>query len=71
MHLKPFEAISLITLIVDAEGNPQNVCVKKPAGYGLDGQAVRAVEQYRSDPATRDGSPVPVRISVEVNFRLY
>ena len=71
MHLKSFQAISLVTLIVDEQGNPQNVCVKKPAGYGLDGQAVRAVEQYRFDPATKDGSPVPVRIVVEVNFRLY
>jgi TonB family protein len=70
-HRKQFEAISLITLIVDAQGNPQNICVRKPAGFGLDGQAVKAVAQYHFEPAVKDGAPVPVRIEVEVNFRLY
>jgi TonB family protein len=71
MHIKSFQAVSTITLIVDSQGNPQSVCVQKPAGYGLDGQAVKAVKQYRFEPATKDGAPVPVRIFVEVNFRLY
>jgi TonB family protein len=71
-HLKSFQAISLITLIVDAQGNPQNACVMKSAGYGLDGEAVKAVNKYRFEPATKeDGTPVPVSITVEVNFRLY
>jgi len=30
-HLSSFQAISLIRLLVDAQGNPQNVCVVKPA----------------------------------------
>ena len=71
MKLKNFYAVSLVTLIVDAEGNQRIVCVVRPAGYGLDGQAVRAAEQYRFEPATKDGTPVATRISVEVNFRLY
>lgn len=71
MHLKNFQAISLVTLIVDSQGNPQAVCIQKPAGYGLDGQAVRAVQKYHFEPATLAGTPVPVRIVVEVNFRLY
>jgi TonB family protein len=70
-HRKSFEAISLVTLIVNTQGNPQDICVRKPAGFGLDGQAVKAVAQYKFEPATKDGSPVPVRIVVEVNFRLY
>lgn len=69
-HLKSFQ--SIITLIVDAHGNPQNVCVLKPAGYELDGEAVKAANQYRFKPATKeDGTPVPVRITVTVDFRLY
>jgi TonB family protein len=70
-HIKNFQAISLVSLLVDPQGNPQDVCVQKPAGYGLDGEAIKAVEQYRFKPATRDGSPVPVHLTVEVNFRLY
>ena len=70
-HLTSFKAIDLIRLIVDAQGNPQNICVQKPAGYGLDGEAVKAVKKYRFEPATKDGTPVPVQITVMVNFRLY
>jgi TonB family protein len=70
-HLKSFQASSLVSLVVDLQGNPQNVCVQKPAGWGLDGQAVKAVKLYRFEPAQKDGSPVPVRISVEMSFRLY
>jgi TonB family protein len=69
-HLKSFQ--SIITLIVDVQGNPQHVCVLKPAGYELDGEAVKAVNKYQFKPATKeDGTPVPVRITVKVDFRLY
>ena len=70
-HRKSFEAISLVTPIVNTQGNPQDICVRKPAGFGLDGQAVNAAAQYKFEPATKDGSPVPVRIELQVNFRLY
>jgi TonB family protein len=70
-HIKNFEAISLLGLIVDSNGNPQDVCLKKSAGYDLDAQAAKAVWQYRFEPAVKDGKPVPVRITIEVNFRIY
>jgi len=70
-HLHPFQATSVISLIVDADGIPQNVCVQRAAGFDLDGQAVKAVQKYRFDPATKDGEPVSAHISVEVSFRLY
>jgi outer membrane biosynthesis protein TonB len=39
---------------------------------GLDEKAVAAVMKYKFKPALKDGKiPVPVMISVEVNFRLY
>jgi protein TonB len=70
-HLKSFQASSLVRLIVDKDGNPQDICVQRAAGYSLDGQAVKAVRQYRFRPATKpDGAPVPVVIAVEMNFRL-
>ena len=70
-HLKYFHAFSVIHLIVDRDGNPEDVCVQEAAGYGLDGQAVKAVKQYRFKPATKDGAPVPVPIHVQVDFQLY
>jgi len=37
----------------------------------LDEKAMEAVRRYRFKPAMNDGKPVPVMITVEVNFRLY
>jgi TonB family protein len=38
---------------------------------GLDEKAIEAVKQYRFNPATFEGHPVPAQINIEVNFRLY
>lgn len=70
-HIRNFEAISLLALIVDRDGYPQNVCLVKSAGYGLDAEAAKAVKRYRFDPATKDGEAVPVVINIEVDFKLY
>ena len=40
-------------------------------GFGLDTKAMEAVKQWRFDPALKEGKPVNVQISVEVDFRLY
>jgi TonB family protein len=63
------DAVSLIGLVVDQQGNPQEVCVRKIAGYGLDEEAVNAVKKYRFRPATKSGAPVAVRLTIEVNFK--
>jgi TonB family protein len=60
-----------ISLIVDAKGRPQDLCVAKSAGYGLDAKAAEAIRKYEFDPAKKDGKPVAVRITVEVQFKLY
>jgi TonB family protein len=66
-----FSAVSLLSLVVDAEGRPQDICLKKSAGYGLDVKAFEAAAKYRFHPAEKDGVPVAVRISIEVNFRTF
>lgn len=38
--------------------------------YGLDEQAVKAVKQWRFRPGTKDGKPVPVRVSIDMTFTL-
>lgn len=67
-----YQGVVLISLIVDAQGNPQNPRVVRPLGMGLDEKALEAVRKYKFKPALKDGrTPVPVMITVEVNFRLY
>jgi len=67
-----YQGVCLISLIVDAQGNPQNPRVVRALGMGLDEKALEAVRKYKFKPAMKDGRlPVPVMITVEVNFRLY
>ena len=68
-----YEGTVVVTLIVDANGNPQNVHVSRTLGMGLDEKAVEAVQKYKFKPAIdqKTGKPVPVMVSVEVRFRLY
>jgi protein TonB len=70
-HLKRFEAKSLVGLTVDTNGVPQNLCVLNELGHGLDRRAFDAVAQYRFRPASLDGNPVPVRLTVEVTYALW
>jgi TonB family protein len=61
-----------VQLVVDTKGIPQDICLHgKPLGHGLDSQAAEAVRQYRFQPATKAGKPVPVRVVVGVNFHQY
>ena len=66
-----FECVSVVSLIVDAHGMPQRIRVSRKLGMGLDEKAVEAVSQYRFKPSMYQGKPVPVEITVEVNFHLY
>jgi TonB family protein len=66
-----YQGICVVTLIVDAQGNPQHIRVVRPLGMGLDEKAVKAVRQYRFKPAVYQGHPVAVEVNVEVNFRIY
>jgi hypothetical protein len=43
----------------------------KPLGGGLDEKAIETVKTWKFKPATREGVPVPVRVVVEVTFRLF
>jgi len=66
-----YQGTVVLWLVVSPEGKPQAIKVTRSLGMGLDEKAIEAVRQWRFEPAQKDGHPVPVQISVEVNFRLY
>jgi periplasmic protein TonB len=66
-----YQGVCLVSLIVDAQGHPQNIHIIRKLGMGLDEKAEEAVRQYLFKPAYFQGKAVPVQISVEVNFRIY
>jgi TonB family protein len=58
--------------IVNTDGTVGDVKIVKSldAVYGLDDEAVKAIKQWRFAPGTREGVPVPVRVTVEMAFSL-
>ena len=64
------QGMCVLGLIVGADGKPRDIRVIRKLGMGLDEKAVVAVSQWTFAPATKDGTPVPVQISVQVSFKL-
>jgi protein TonB len=60
----------VLQLVVDAAGKAQNIKVVRSLGLGLDEKAIEAVNKWKFRPGYRNGAPVPVLATIEVNFRL-
>lgn len=54
--------------IVGTDGLLHNIEVFKPAGFGLDENAVQALMQWRLRPAQKNGAIVPVEITYRLDF---
>jgi len=61
---------TVMFIVVDAQGNPRDLKVVRPLGLGLDQKAIEAVQKWKFRPGMKDGKPVPVQATIEVNFRL-
>jgi TonB family protein len=62
----------VLEAVIDTAGKVRNVRVVQSldAKYGLDQEAIKAVQQWEFRPATKDNTPVPMIVSLEVMFRL-
>ena len=60
----------VLQLIVDTTGKAQSIKVTRSLGLGLDENAIQAVNKWKFRPGYRNGQPVPVIATIEVNFRL-
>jgi periplasmic protein TonB len=65
-----FQGVVVLYIVVDQNGNAVNPKVMKGLGLGLDEKALEAVRQWKFKPGYKDGKPVSVAATVEVNFRL-
>ena len=61
-----------MTAVVLANGDVAEVAVVKSLDqeHGLDQQAIDATRQWKFEPGTREGKPVPVEITIEMTFTL-
>ena len=58
----------VIRLIVTSKGMPKSPQIIQGLEDELDQSALAAVRQWRFEPARRDGTPVAVRVTVEISF---
>lgn len=58
----------VIALVVSSAGQPAKLKVVESLDKDVDQSALRAVEQWRFQPARKDGKAVAVRVSVEISF---
>ncbi|HKS95341.1 MAG TPA: TonB family protein [Terriglobia bacterium] len=65
------QGTTILWMVVNEQGAVEHAQIEKPIGLGLDQEALRTVRTWTFQPAQRAGVPVPVRILVEVSFRLF
>jgi protein TonB len=65
-----YQGTVLLYIEVDPSGRAENVRVLRSLGLGLDEKAMEAVKKWKFKPGYKNGQPVTVVATIEVNFRL-
>jgi TonB family protein len=65
-----YQGTVVLYVEIGPDGYAHNPAVLQSLGLGLDQKALDAVNQWKFQPGTKDGAPVTVQASIEVNFRL-
>jgi TonB family protein len=62
---------AIYRVVVGTDGSPREIAVVRPIGFGLDENAVAAIEKASFSPAAKAGKPVPEAVELAVLFRIY
>jgi len=65
-----YQGTVVLYVEVDPSGKARNLRVVRSLGLGLDEKAIEAVNKWKFRPGFKDGKPVTVAATIEVNFRL-
>ncbi|PWU05879.1 MAG: hypothetical protein C5B51_13410 [Terriglobia bacterium] len=68
--LAKYQGTVAVAVEIGTDGSPQSMKVIRGLGLGLEEQAMKAIGQWKFQPGTKGGQPVPVIATIEVNFRL-
>jgi TonB family protein len=66
-----YQGTTTLTIVIGPDGKVYRPRLSQALGLGLDEQARDKVLTWRFQPAIKDGKPVAVEVSVEVQFNLY
>lgn len=69
-RLARYQGTVVVSAIIGTDGLAYNMKAVRGLGLGLDEKAIEAISQWKFKPGTKDGQPVPVMATIEVNFRL-
>ena len=65
-----YQGTVVLYVEVDPSGKAVNPKIVRSLGLGLDEKAIEAVRKWKFRPGFKDGKPVTVAATIEVNFRL-
>jgi|SRR5580698_755473 TonB family protein len=65
------QGVVTLSVIVTKEGTTADIKVTKSLTPGLDQQAIKSVSQWTFEPIVVDGQPCPLKMAIQVNFKLY
>jgi TonB family protein len=55
--------------VVQEDGKMHDMRIVRRLGFGLEEEAVKAIETWEFQPGRKAGQPVPVQLNIEINFR--
>jgi TonB family protein len=68
-HADHIQGTVVLQLVVTEKGRAADIQVISPLGYGLDENAISAIQKWEFVPGQKGAVPVPVRATITVNFR--
>ena len=66
-----FQGTVELSLVVTTDGRAESIFILKGVPFLLNKQAIDAIQKWKFKPAEKNGKPVPVRVPVDITFRLY
>lgn len=64
------EGTVILRCVITSEGVADDITVVQGINPGLDQKAMEAIAKWTFQPGTKDGQPVDVYATIEVNFRV-
>lgn len=65
---KGISGVVMVNVLIDAQGNPQDLKVTKSSNSAFEEPAVEALRKWKFKPAERDGANVALRVVIPIRF---
>jgi TonB family protein len=69
-RLAKLTGTAILSVEIGVDGLAHNAQILQGLGLGLDEKSIAAVSQWKFKPGSKNGQPVPVQATIEINWRL-